>query len=138
MPQLASPFTSVPNAISRPAQPISPQVAAALSGGGGPPAGNLPAPPGTSDPNEEPDLFQRVAQLITENPMWVLIFAGMGMREALEKTGKFVSKPHRSNEELASQGYNVGMAGQTGVPSQEQLARQLAPPTGGAGMPGFV
>lgn len=122
---------------------------------GGPPGGGEPLglPPGMADVippqappmpqgDNEPDLFQKVTLLLMDpttkkiNPEMLLLFAGMGLREALEKSGKFRSKPHRSNEELSTQGYDTGTAGQTGVPSPEQMQRSTAPPTS-PGMPGF-
>lgn len=129
------------------------------AGPGGPPPGappsppmqpgagpyNVPAPdPMAQDPNAEAemDLFQRVTQLIMDpstkqmNPQMLLLFAGMGLREALEKSGKFVSKPHRSNQELQGMGIDTGMPGQTGMPNPQQLAQKAEAPSMG-GMPGF-
>lgn len=146
MPLQASPFTSVPNGISYPATPpTSGQAAAAL---GGAPQGASPSmPPSPSDlvppgfqgmqgaGQAELDLFQKVVRLLMDqqsgqlNPALVLVFAGMGLADALEKSGKYTSKPHRSNEELATRGYNVGMQGQTGVPSPEQLVQKVQPPS---------
>lgn len=108
-------------------------------------SGPSTTPPNPMDPNNpdgEMDLFQRVTQLIMDpstrqvNPIMLLIFAGMGVKEALEKTGKYASKPHRANEELAAMGFDVGTAGQTGMPSPQQMARKIEGPQGG-GMPGF-
>ena len=62
--------------------------------------------------------------------------AGLGFQRLLEKSGKFVEKPHRSNEELAQGGMNVGNPGQTGMPDQAEMMRQLRPPAMG-GMVGF-
>lgn len=166
MPLQASPFTSVPNGISQPAQQPDPAMAAIVAqmmargagGGGGlgggmgsqfdaapqggdmlsPPSAQVPPPPGLAPGNmpgqggpedamQGPDLFQKVAQYITDKPeLWILLFAGMGMREALEKTGKFRSKPHRANEQLAAQGYDTGTSGQTGIPSSDQLAQKAS------------
>lgn len=94
---------------------------------GQPPAGS--SPPGGGP--EEPDLFQRVAGLLTQHPQWLAIFAGMGMREALEKTGKYQSKPHRSNDELQQMGVQMGPAGQVGMPTPGSMAQNLQPPTPG-------
>ena len=150
MPLEGSPFTSVPPGIGRPATPPDPRMAALLAASGsagGASPGSMPGAPGpqgepfADGPNGEPDLFQRVAMMILDpktkqiNPALVLIFAGMGLREALEKSGKYVSKPHRSNEELASRGMDVGTPGQTGMPSPAQLtpSMPISPPK----MPGF-
>mgnify|MGYP003394697557 CR=1 FL=1 len=104
-----------------------------------PPAGTTPpgmsqgmAPPspgggGAASAPPEMDIFQRVVSLLLSHPMMLPIFAGMGLRDALEKAGKFSTKPHRSNEELASQGYNVGNPGQTGMAAPGELVRQLSP-----------
>lgn len=150
MPIPSSPYTSVPNGISFPAQPPMPGMAGAMTGQPGVnpdvAAGltnEISAPPGMGQPPQEQDLFERVIKLLMDpqtkqlNVAGVLLMAGMGLREALEKSGKYgVSKPHRSNEELATSGYNVGIPGQTGQPSPEQLSRQAAPPSP-PGMPGF-
>ena len=135
MPLAPSPFSSVPQFLNRPAMPIGltggPQIPPGQSV---PMPGGIPAgpptqpPPGAGDGGpQEPDIFEKVVRLLMSNPMWMQIFAGMGMREALEKTGKFVSKPHRSNEELAGEGQNVGMPGQTGMPDMAQLMARLQP-----------
>lgn len=79
-----------------------------------------------------PDLFQRVAALMIKDPKWILIMAGMGLREALEKSGKYESKPHRSNQEIQAGGGDVGIPGQTGMPMPDQLVQQMgAPPIPG-------
>lgn len=150
MPLQASPFTPLPSFISQPAQSMQGSMTPPGMPQMGPPGAQVPPPPGgpggglpSSNPlenmaasgmggaAEEPDLFQRVASLMTQNPMWVLLFAGMGMREALEKTGKYKSNPHRSNQENQAAGYDVGTPGQTGMPNEDQLAKQAMPP----GMP---
>lgn len=107
--------------------------------------GTLPGMPGgvPQDPNSqeapELDLFQKVASLLIDpqtkqlNHALVLLFAGMGLREALEKSGKFTSKPHRSNEELMQSGYDVGIPGQTGLASPQDMVRNTQPP----GVPGM-
>ena len=138
MPLDPSPFSSVPGFLNRGA---TPPVSMGIPGGGSPGAGGPPGSqvPGImagpqSDPSEL-DLFQRVSLLLMDpqtkqlNPAAVLLFAGMGLREALEKSGKFVSKPHRSNEELAEQGVPVGNPGQAGMPSPQQMVQQLRPPS---------
>jgi len=109
-------------------------------GAGGPPGSQVPGQMlGGGDGQGDLDLFQRVSLLLMDpqtkqlNPAAVLLFAGMGLREALEKSGKFVSKPHRSNEELSQQGLPVGMPGQTGMPSPDQMMRSLQPPRIGGG-----
>lgn len=132
MPLMPSPLSAVPNSLSRPAQPLGPMGGASF--GGAPQGlGGIPPQQGPGGESSEPDLFQRVAMMITANPMWLQIFAGMGLREALEKTGKYVSKPHRSNEELSQQGFNVGMPGQTGVQDPAMMMRSIQPP----GVPGL-
>ena len=146
MPFQASPFVGVPGFLHTGAQAPDPRMAAAMEAmqGVSPPVESQMTPPGAAgaagapgmDP-QELDLFDRVAQLITKHPqLWLPIFAGMGMSKALEKTGKFVSKPHRSNEELGSQGYGTGQPGQTGMASPDQMLRSVQPPAMG-GMTGF-
>lgn len=95
--------------------PISPQMAQMAQAGAGAASG-------------QPDLFQRVAQLMISDPKWILIMSGMGLREALEKSGKYESKPHRSSEELAAAGVPVGNPGQTGMTSPGQMVKQMQPP----------
>ena len=102
----ASPAGMVPQGMSG----ISPEVLQEAAGGG-----------------QDLDLFQRVAKLLTDNPMWIMLFAGMGLKEALEKSGKYKSQPHRSNMDLASQGYDVKSAGQVGMPAPGELQRQTMP-----------
>ena len=124
MPLTPSVLTSIPPGISRPATvPLS------LSGQGPAPAGpGQGVPTGPEGEPQEPDLFEKVVRLVMSNPgLWLPMLAGMGMREALEKTGKYVSKPHRSNEELAAAGYNTGIPGQTGQPSPDQMQRSVQP-----------
>lgn len=107
------------------------------SGMGGPmggmtPQGGLAASMvnGMNQAGGDMDLFQRVASMATNNPMWVLLFAGMGLREALEKSGKYESKPHRSNEELSQGGHAPGPGGPGGNSSGGQGAPPSAPPMG--------
>ena len=136
MPLAQSPFSSVPGFLNRGATPpvsVGPPMGGS-PGAGGPPGSQVPGlMPGSSSESSELDLFQRVSLLLMDpqtkqlNPAAVLLFAGMGLREALEKSGKYTSKPHRSNEELSQQGVPVGMPGQTGMPSPEQMIRQLRP-----------
>ena len=140
----SSPYTSVPNGISTPAMPPSPQDAAAMMGSQGivPPGAHM-APPGAPGPGDQLgaggqgpsqlDLFQRVAFLIMQNTqLWLPVFAGMGLARALEKSGKQDSNPHRSNEELAGQGIPVGNPGQTGIKDPAEMAKGLG------GMPGYA
>ena len=140
MPLAPSPFSSVPGFLNRGAMP--PVMAGPPTGGapgaGGPPGSQVPglmSGAGADGDLSGPDLFQRVSLLLMDpqtkqlNPAAVLLFAGMGLREALEKSGKYTSKPHRSNEELSQQGVPVGMPGQTGMPSPDQMVRQLRPPS---------
>ena len=136
MPLAPSPFSSVPGFLNRGATPpvsVGPPMGGS-PGAGGPPGSQVPGlMPGSSSESSELDLFQRVSLLLMDpqtkqlNPAAVLLFAGMSLREALEKSGKYTSKPHRSNEELSQQGVPVGMPGQTGMPSPEQMIRQLRP-----------
>jgi len=152
MPIMPSPYRAIPNFANPSGQTsgIDPQMLAAAmltqppgAQSQGPPGmtqGTLPGMPGgvPQDPNAgqapELDLFQKVAALLVDpqtkqlNDALVLIFAGMGLREALEKSGKFTSKPHRSNEELAQSGYDVGIPGQTGLASPQDMVRNLRPP----------
>ena len=138
MPLAPSPFSSVPGFLNRGATPPvmqGPPMGGA-PGAGGPPGSQVPGlMSGGSDGGSDLDLFQRVSLLLMDpqtkqlNPAAVLLFAGMGLREALEKSGKFVSKPHRSNDELSQQGVPVGMPGQTGMPSPDKMVRQLRPPS---------
>lgn len=160
MPLLASPFTSVPPGVSRPADPVTAAQAAQILGipgdqgvaaippGFGVPPGladlvQPPTQPQTAGDREELDLLQRVVRLVMDpesrqlKPEWILILAGMGLREALEKSGKYREKPHRSNEELARLGYDVGIPGQTGLASPDQLRRQVSPSELVSRMPGF-
>lgn len=83
---------------------------------------------GSQEAQLQPDLFQRVAILLMQDPRWVYIMAGLGLSEALEKSGKYESKPHRSNQELASRGMDVGNVGQTGFTPPQEMIRQLSPP----------
>src|SRR5207248_434809 len=98
--------------------------------GGMTPGGGLAAAMvgGMNQAGGDLDLFQRVAKMATDNPMWVLLFAGMGLREALEKSGKYESKPHRSNAEL-------GVAGPGGgaPPSGSPPSGGATPMVGGPG-----
>lgn len=115
---------------------------ASMSPPGGPPLDSqAPSPAqGLQDAQlqEELDIFQRVVSLMMDpvtkqlHMPAVLLFAGMGAARALDKTGKFVSKPHRSNEELAQMGVPTGAPGQTGMPSPQQMQPPTPP-----GMPGF-
>lgn len=107
---------------------------------GMPPAGlAAAAAQGMNGTGSDLDLFQRVAKMATDNPMWVLLFAGMGLREALEKSGKYESKPHRSNEQLAQTGYSGQQQGQSSgqglLASPGGMAQQLPP--GRPGLPGM-
>ena len=121
MPYDASPYSSVPQFLSQPAQPP-------VQAG----QGQFPDMPGGAPEAREPDIFERVVMLIMSNPtFWVPMLAGLGLDEVFKKSGKFSVKPHRSNEELAQQGMPTGIPGQTGQPSPEQLLRQIRPP----GMP---
>lgn len=156
MPIPGSPYTSVPPGLSYPATPLTPQGATAalaqMSGNVTPPGAQM-APsvgdPLSADPlaglqqnsgQDEMDLFQRVVLMLMNpqtqqlDPMKVLIFAGMGVSQALEKSGKFSSKPHRSNAELQESGMNVGIPGQTGLPDERQMVAQTASPP----VPGMV
>lgn len=123
-------LTSIPNGIAGQAGPpavgglpsgLSPQIR------GFPPGLSNMAMAGMGSAEERPDLFQRVAMLITQNPLWIAIFAGMGLREALEKSGRYESKPHRSNDELQQRGYEVGMPGQTGMQMPPMVQRPPMP-----------
>lgn len=68
------------------------------------------------------DPFEKLALMMMQAPqLWLPLFAGMGLVKALDKT----SKPHRSNTELAQQGFDVGNPGQTGLPSEEQMTREF-------------
>lgn len=102
------------------------------TGAGGPPGSPVPgAPPGLNQPDAEGvDIFQQVARLLTgpEGPKWTMLMAGWGMGNAIDATKRFRSKPHRSNEEMASQGYPVGTQGQTGMQSPQQMMAGLRPP----------
>ena len=158
MPVPGSPYTSVPPGISYPATTLTPQGAAMalaqMPGNVTPPGAQMS--PSMGDPlsvdplagvqqspgQEEMDLFQRVVLMLMNpqtqqlDPMKVLIFAGMGVSQALEKSGKFSSKPHRSNAELQASGMDDGIPGQTGLPDERQMAAQTAPPAA-PGMVGF-
>ena len=132
MPIQPSQLSAVPNFLSRPAMPVG------LMGGPaqGPPGGT-PDLPGGAPENREPDIVEKLVMLMMANPQFFVPWmAGLGFQRLLEKSGKFVEKPHRSNEELAQGGMNVGNPGQTGMPDQAEMMRQLRPPTMGR-MPGF-
>ncbi len=158
MPTLPSPFSAVPQFIQRPATPPQPGMQQGMPPGQNPllaaiqamqsqpnpvtgaaPGGNAPSLPGMPDgapgggpqgpETGEPDIVQRLVTLMMSHPDWVKIFAGMGLRDALEKSGKFVSKPHRSNEELQGQGYPVGNPGQTGIAQPQDVIRNMMPQT---------
>ena len=127
------PTSNIPPGIARPAMPPgAPGVTPPGAGGGmqlSPPLDpNAMAQLGAQSAAGMPDLFQRVAMLMIQDPQWVYIMAGLGLGQALEKSGKYESKPHRSNEELAAGGMNVGNQGQAGFTSPEQMVRQLPPP----------
>lgn len=101
------------------------------TGAGGPPGSPVPMPGGPNQPDAEGvDIFQQVARLLTgpEGPKWTMLLAGWGMGNAIDATKRFRSKPHRSNEEMAAQGYPVGQMGQTGMPSPQQLMASVRPP----------
>jgi len=125
MPYPPSEFAAVPQFVSQPAQP--------------PGQGPGPDVPGPAPEKKEPDIFERVVLLIMSNPtFWVPMLAGLGLDEVFKKSGKFAIKPHRSNEELSQQGMQTGIPGQTGMPSPEQMVRQLRPPgIGGLGPASF-
>jgi len=140
MPIPGSPYTSIPSGISQPAQTMDPGMVASMLGQ---PQQNPDVAAGLSNdlpnaPSKSPeqDLFQRVVTLLMDpvtkqlNVVGILLMAGMGLKEALEKSGKYgVAKPHRSNEELMAGGYNVGNPGQAALSSPEQLTRQISPPS---------
>ena len=133
MPIQPSQLSAVPNFLSRPAMPVG------LTGGPSQEP-NLPGGPGptTSAPEgREPDSVEKLVMIMMANPQFFVPWmAGLGFQRLLEKSGKFVEKPHRSNEELAQGGANVGNPGQTGMPDQSEMMRQLRPPAMG-GMTGF-
>ena len=129
-------FTSIPPGI---AHSVSPPGA----GMGGPPGvgpqTGAPIDPamlaqlGASKAGEMPDLFQRVAMLMQQDPQWILIMAGLGLSQALEKSGKYESKPHRSNQEISATGQPVPNQGQTGMQTPDQMMQGSMPsiPQGG-------
>ena len=131
MPIQPSPISAVPSFLSRPAMPVG---LGGDSSQGAPPQGSgLPGGP----ENREPDIVEKLVMIMMANPkFFVPWMAGLGFQRLLEKSGKFVEKPHRSNEELAQGGANVGNPGQTGMPDQAEMMRQLRPPAMG-GMVGF-
>lgn len=82
---------------------------------------------GAQQAGSMPDLFQRVAMLMQQDPQWILIMAGLGLAQALEKSGKYESKPHRSNQELAANGQPVPNQGQTGMQTPDQMIQGAMP-----------
>jgi len=92
--------------------------------GGGQPGMDMMGPP---------DLVDKLVRTMMgmpniDAPFGVAFMAGIGAKELLEKMGKFASKPHRSNAQLAQQGYDTGNVGQTGMPSPQEMGRNLQPP----------
>lgn len=136
MPIQPSPISAVPNFLSRPAMPVGL--------GGGPSQGLPPGSPsqgadlpGGPSGQREPDIVEKLVMIMMSNPQFFVPWmAGLGFQRLLEKSGKFAEKPHRSNEELAQGGMNVGNPGQTGMPDQAEMMRQLRPPAMG-GQLGF-
>lgn len=164
MPLGPSPFSAVPMGIGRPAMgmppggpPMGPPgLMPGMPPGmppGGPPGGAPPPPPPSGGgmgsmgaipsqppgngmpPGPESDLFDKIVGLLMKNPQMLPILAGVGMGELAKKAGKFETKPHRSNEELAGQGMPVGNPGQTGMATPQEMGHALRPPM--PSMPGF-
>ena len=165
MPIQASPYNAVPNGISRPATPPSPQEAQMLmqlmQGGGAqgpggpgdamtPPGAQLPPPPGTPpgmtpDPNigmsmqdpEKPDLFQRVAYLIME-PGTKQVNPMMAMLFAGIGLARVLEKSGKQENLSHKSNEEQAAAGiNTGIPGQTGLKdpSQMAKSLGS--MPGF-
>lgn len=138
MPGPVSMFNALPSFAGRPATP--PGAMPPGMGQMGSTAG-MPDVPGAAPEAREPDIIERLVLLMMKNPQFYIPWmAGLGFQRLLEKSGKFVEKPHRSNTELAGQGYPSGQPGQTGLPSPDQMVKGLRPPglPGAAGgMPGF-
>lgn len=143
----ASPFQAMPRGITPPPASAAPPPMAGPMPMGPSPIGVSSISPEMEQAqmqqqmmgSQELDLFQKVAMMMIDpqtkqiNPLIAMFFAGMGAREALEKSGKFVSKPHRSNQELAALGYEAPNAGQANMPGPAQMAQQVRPP--GVGVP---
>lgn len=119
----ASPYSSVPQFLNRPAVPVG------LGGAPGVSMGpSQPDVPGAAPEAREPDIVERLVLLMLKSPQFFVPWmAGLGFQRLLEKSGKFVEKPHRSNEELSQGGMDTGIAGQTGQPSPEQMTRMTMP-----------
>lgn len=153
MPQQASPFTPIPSFLSRPADQLQqmspPPQNMAPPGQGGPPGGPQGPPGGGGLPSMnplenmdglqvgseggKPDPFEKLVQMLMSMPQIFMPFlAGMGAVKAMDKA----NKQHRPNSELAAQGQDVGMPGQTGMPNEQQLMQQAQMPKMG-GQVGF-